>query len=430
MWSGQYTHHCEGWNNYKGLSASDPTFRTRLDEAGYLTQTFGKTDYLSGHHSIRARVTPWTRSANIYRPSYRMPGPRMLAENKVRVHERDWMDVDRSVLWLQERTRSNDGPFWLYLGIRAPHPGFWISQRYLDVIDESGVLLPPDDESDHPVMHYQRVAKNWMHGFSDAVVRQVRRVYFAMIAEVDAMVGQVLAAVEDLGLLESTYLIFSSDHGEMAMEHRQFYKMSMYEPSVRVPLLVAGPGVRQGAQVETPVSLVDIYPTLMDMAGIEHPEGLDGYSLVPELTGQASDHPEWVISEFHGTTCNTGATVLRCGDWKYVAYAGYEPQLFNLKSDPDEVRNLAEIRPDVVKEMDDLLRQIFDYEEVDARAKAYDKQSFRQWRQEQLVASTYWQTMARVYSGWDHLSDDAIWPWTDKDEQLIDSWLAGPSAGG
>jgi arylsulfatase K len=84
MWSGTYTHHCEGWNNYKGLEKGDPTFRTQLDEGGYRTQTFGKTDYLSGQHSIRARVTPWTRAANIQRPSYRMPGPHVLEEDRVR----------------------------------------------------------------------------------------------------------------------------------------------------------------------------------------------------------------------------------------------------------------------------------------------------------------------------------------------------------
>lgn len=77
MWSGQFTHHCEGWNNYKGLEPDTPTFRTRLDAAGYRTQTFGKTDYLSGHHTVRARVSPWTRAANIRRPAYNMHGPKI-----------------------------------------------------------------------------------------------------------------------------------------------------------------------------------------------------------------------------------------------------------------------------------------------------------------------------------------------------------------
>ena len=111
MWSGLYTHVCEGWNNYKGLEEDTPTFRDQLAAGGYLTQTFGKTDYLSGRHTIRARVTPWTRSARIMRPSHRMRAPRILEDNRSRVHERDWQDVDRTIAWLRARAHDDDLPF-------------------------------------------------------------------------------------------------------------------------------------------------------------------------------------------------------------------------------------------------------------------------------------------------------------------------------
>jgi arylsulfatase K len=423
MWSGLYTHHCEGWNNYKGLSPTDPTFRTRLDEAGYLTQTFGKTDILSGQHSIRARVSAWTRSANIERPQYRMGPPRVVEEDNPRLHSGDWTNVDRCAAWLKDVGRSADRPFLLYLGISAPHPAFTTCQRYLDRIDEAGVTVPPADEQDHPVMRYQRIVKNWMHGFSDEMVRQVRRIYFAMCAEVDAMVGALLDALQEQGLADSTYVIFSSDHGENAMEHRQFYKMNLYESSARVPLVIAGPDLEQGAQIETPVSLVDIHPTLMDMAGCDTPPALDGHSLMPEVVGRPSDRPDWALSEYHDTTINTGNFMLRRGDWKYIVYVGYDPQLFHLKDDPDEVRNLAGKHPDVVRQMDDLLRSIVDYRAVDAKVKAYDKRSFRQWRNEMLGGGEYRQTMARIFSGWDNLPDDAVKPWTDEEEVRIGQWL-------
>jgi len=278
-------------------------------------------------------------------------------------------------------------------------------------------------------MPHRRIETNWLYGFSDEMIKTVRRIYFAMISEVDAMVGRVLDAVKELGLLDSTYVIFTSDHGELAMEHRQFYKMSMYEPSVHIPLIVAGPGVRRDVEVEAPVSLVDLYPTLMDMAGLERPGGLDGHSLVPVLVGQPSDRPDWALSEFHDTTAVTGIFMLRRGDWKYIVHVGCEPQLFNLADDPAEVSNLAGLRPDVVKEMDGLLRQIVDYEAVDAKVKEYDRSSFRQWREEQRAAGTYERTMARIYSGWDHLSDDEVQPWTAEDEERIEQWLAGEPKG-
>jgi arylsulfatase A-like enzyme len=115
--------------------------------------------------------------------------------------------------------------------------------------------------------------------------------------------------------------------------------------------------------------------------------------------------------------------MLRQGDWKYVVYVGYEPQLFNLAEDPGELVNLASARPDIVGRMDRLLREIVDCEVVDARVKAYDRRSFAQWRQEKLAEGTYADLMARVYSGWDDLPDDEVQPWTPEDEALIEAWL-------
>lgn len=220
-------------------------------------------------------------------------------------------------------------------------------------------------------MRYQRAVKAWNHGFSPEMVRKVRRIYFAMIAEFDAMLGELLAAVDQPGLRENTCVIVASDHGENAMEHRQWYKMNLYESSARIPLLAAGPGFKKNLVVESPVSLIDIYPTLMDLAGRASPAGLDGHSLLPELAGRRSSRPDWVFSEYHDTTCNTGSFMLRRGPWKYIAYVGCEPMLFDLAGDPDEVRNLAASRPEIVRELDAQLRKIVDYPAVDAKVKAY-----------------------------------------------------------
>ena len=97
MWSGQFTHNCEGWNNYKGLEADTPTFETRLIENGYITKILGKTDYLSGYHTLRARVTPWTRAANIMRPTYNMDSPVIKEGQEKRIHEDDWGTIENGV---------------------------------------------------------------------------------------------------------------------------------------------------------------------------------------------------------------------------------------------------------------------------------------------------------------------------------------------
>ncbi|GAF96453.1 unnamed protein product, partial [marine sediment metagenome] len=151
-----------------------------------------------------------------------MGPPEVLEKKKERVNVPDWNTVDAAVDWLRTEARGYR-PFLLWVGLSAPHPEFRTSRHYLNLIDESRVELPPKDENPHPVLIYQRQNKNWMHGFSHETVRLVRRIYFAMIAELDAMVGRILDAVDQAGVADSTYVIFSSDHGELAMEHRQFY---------------------------------------------------------------------------------------------------------------------------------------------------------------------------------------------------------------
>ena len=423
MFSGQWTHHCRGWNNYKGLEPGTPTFLSRLLEAGYNTASFGKTDYLSGRHTVRARVTPWTRAANIPRPAYSDHSPVVRPGDAQRVHVEDWEDVDASIQWLR-RARGEDRPLMLYLGLRAPHPGFTTSQFYWGRIDGDAVGLPGPDDWRHPSIDYLRTLINWEHGCDDDMVRRTRRVYLAMISEVDAMVGALLAALGELGLTDSTTVLFLSDHGEMAMEHRLVYKMAMFEPSVRVPMIVAGPELPRGQAVDELVSLVDVYPTLMDLAGRPLPDGLDGQSLVPLLHRRRDGRPDWVLSQCHDSGCNTGFFMVRRGRWKYIAYPGYPSQLFDLEADPGELHDLAAARPAVAAEMDGLLRQAVDYEAVDAEVKAYDRECFAAWRRRHKGDGTYDALMAKIYSGWE-VPDERIQPWRPEDEARIERWLAG-----
>lgn len=231
------------------------------------------------------------------------------------------------------------------------------------------VTLPPFEEHLHPVMEYMSETKACLDRFTDEEVRSVRHTYFAMVAEVDEMVGEILNAFDRLDLNENTYVLFGSDHGEMNMEHRQQLKNSMYEASARVPLIVAGPDVVQDRVVDDLVSLVDLYPTFMDMTGLDHPPDLAGTSLMPELQGERADRPDSVLCQYHGNFANTGEFMIRRGSHKYIAYAGYESQLFNVDSDPDEIDNLIEKEPALAEEMDQALRALVDYDAVDAKVK-------------------------------------------------------------
>jgi len=433
MWTGKYPHYYDCWNNHEGLRDHIPTFGTTFQAAGYDTAAIGPLDYAYGKHSIRDRVGSWTRAAHIHRPISRTPVPQVVEDGSH--YGRDWNLAYRAISWMRDAS-AGQRPFMLYLTTGLVHPAFVAERRHMDRIDAGSIDVPPDlrsvTDQDHPVEKYIRITKNCDKQFSEPLVREIRHTYFAMIAALDELVGRVLGALDDLGLRESTYVIFSSDHGEMAGEQNQVLKRTMYESSSHVPLIVRGPGVERGSAFETPVSLVDLYPTLLDMGRIDYaehtdrpdyPETLDGESLMPNLMGDPARTRDWAVCEYHGDRCCTGTTMLRKDNWKYLKYVGYASQLYDLERDPWERHDVAADHADVAGDMEAVLAANFDCDGIDTRAKDYDRRSFQAWRDETVPAGTYEETMARVYSGFDRLCIEDIEPWTRHDEEQIETWL-------
>ncbi|MFW6151606.1 MAG: sulfatase/phosphatase domain-containing protein, partial [Verrucomicrobiota bacterium] len=213
-----------------------------------------------------------------------------------------------------------------------------------------------------------------------------------------------------------TALIFTSDHGDMRMEHGQWLKNCFYEGSARVPLIVAGPGIKKGNRVKQPVSLIDIYPTLMDLAGAVGRDDLSGYSLVPAAHGKRSAHPGVVMSEYHSNFQQTGSFMLRKDDWKYIRYIGYRSQLFNVKADPEEIHDLIDEEPDVAAELDRELENIVDCEAVDAAAKATDAAEFATWKL-RFSGDDYLRGMASVATVWNKDIEKRFAGWVENQGQ-------------
>lgn len=246
-----------------------------------------------------------------------------------------------------------------------------------------------------------------------------------MCAETDAMLGEIILALRQLDLLQKTIVIYTSDHGELAMEHRQFYKMSMYEASAHVPLLIMGPGIKANLQVSNVVSLVDIYPTMLAIAGIPLPQNLSGYSLLPLSSEKFKNehkfknpHPPWILSEFHGCNVNASTYMLRTNQWKYIAYAdgvSVLPQLFDLSSDPDELTNIATTFPEITYSLDQKLRSILNYPKVSASVHQYNKEQFINWKQS--VGQNYSNVIANLRWHQDWQKEPM------KYESAIDQWL-------
>ena len=428
MWSGRYTHHCESWNNHKGLESGMWSLLAELPKTHALG-TFGKLDYLSGGHTQVARLGAWLATSGVNKPVFDKDLSQRFTvsdNEKTRFHDNDWQKVDRAIEFMRKH-KTREKPFFLYVSTGLVHAAFETNRYWLEKIPEEAVDIPPVDDNTHPVMQYQRLTKAWRYGFDDATVRQVRRIYFAMCAEADAMVGAVYDAMQELGLAEKTYFIFSSDHGELALEHQDWYKMSLYEGSVRVPLLLAGPGVDQGLRVPYLVSLIDMCPTIMAMAALPSREGLDGESLLPLASGNTKHNRNSACACFTGVSLNTSAYMLRKDRWKYIAYPGFAPQLFDMQNDPRELIDASKTRQDVVRALDAELRSIVDYEQTHRDLVAYCKEQFRQWRRQarrglyldgsyslQNSPSTdYWQIMGNCFTGYNQDDERTIAKWLE-----------------
>lgn len=412
FWSGQYVHRVQAWNNPGGLPMDAPTFGTHLEDAGYGLHVFGKTDYRIGGHSLKARLTAWLRSANIKRPHNPRPQAVTVQPDTPRLHQKDWLQIDAACQFLKDHT-ENDPPYFCYPSTNVPHPPFRATRHYLDKIHPDAVTLPPYEPDLHPVMDYMSVTKNTHGHFTNEEILAIRRHYFAMVAETDAMLGQVLDTLEATGQLHDTYIIFASDHGEMNMEHRQTLKNALYEASARVPLIVAGPGLQQGVISDELVSLIDLFPTLMDIAGLDQPEGLNGVSLLPLCRGEASGHPGYVFSEYHSNFTNTGIAMWRQGPWKYIRYAGYDPQLFNLDDDPEELTNLAQSHPHIVQDLDTRLESLVDFNHADTQAKRNDRHNYQTWRQSHTPTEIQ-EALTKSHQG----------IWRPEDDKHLESWLS------
>ncbi|MGW1342831.1 sulfatase-like hydrolase/transferase [Kribbella sp. NPDC002412] len=251
-------------------------------------------------------------------------------------------------------------PFLLYVGYMHPHFPLVAPPDFRDLYDPADVELPPTwDEpaaAQHPVISLLR------HGFrndepiSEEQVREATVCYWALISHLDHQVGRLLAAVPD-----DTVVIYTSDHGEMAGHHGIWQKQCFYEPSVRIPLLLRHPSLTP-ARNTAHVSLIDILPTLRDIAGLPADPSLPGHSLLNPV-----DRP--VLSEYHAQGMLDGGYMLKSGRWKYCYYgAAHPPQVFDIETDPHELHDLSADQS-LVDKLDAELRTVLDPDRTDALAK-------------------------------------------------------------
>ena len=349
------------YDNAAEFASDIPTYAHHLRRAGGRTCLSGKMHFVGPDqmHGFEERLTTDIYPADFgWTPDYRRPGERidwwyhnMGSVTGAGVAEiTNQMEYDDEVahharMWLYDAARGHDArPWCLTVSFTHPHDPYVARRRFWNLYADCDHLEPaigpiPYAEQDP---HSRRLLDANDHenfAVTPDDVRRARRAYFANVSYLDEKVGEVLQVLDDTR--QEAVILFVSDHGDMLGARGLWYKMSFYDGSCRVPLMVAAPGMAPG-RVETPVSTIDVCPTLCDLAGVSMEEiapWIAGESLVPLSNGVARAAP--VSMEYAAEGSYAPLVALRQGRWKYTRCELDPEQLFDLSADPHELTNRA-----------------------------------------------------------------------------------------
>ncbi len=402
--TGRYVHQNGCWDNAIAYDGKIPSWMHRMRDAGIEVTAIGKLHFRSseddngfseeivpmhldeGKGAIRNLLRgydaelPCTDGArwNLYAERSGV------GETHYQAYDRDI--TERTIAWLRAHARA-DKPWALYVGYISPHPPFTVPKRLYDLYPEDAMPLPanfrPGERPEHPALRHMRELDGWLDMTDERMLKRVAAGYFGLITHLDEQIGELLRALEAAGLMDRTRVVYTSDHGDLFGAQGIFGKKNLYEGSVGVPLIAAGPGVPQGRTCMQLVSHVDLYPTLLEGVGVaahEEDRALPGISLFPAMAGcEDADRP--AFAEYHAQGSKAGCFMLRQGSDKLIYHVGMPPQYYDLKADPDEARDLASHAgaASKVAALERRLRRICDPAAVDAQAKSDQRRMTERW---------------------------------------------------
>ena len=245
--------------------------------------------------------------------------------------------ADGAIALLERRPKK---PFFLHVNFTAPHDPLIIPPGYEGRYDPAKMPLPENFLPRHPFDHGNLEGRDekllpWPR--TEVEIREEIAAYYAVIDDMDAHIGRILSSLEAIGRYDNTVIIFSSDHGLALGSHGLMGKQNMYEHTIGVPFIVAGPGIPQGKRTAAQIYLRDMYPTTCELAGVTIPESVESKSFVPILAGAATQIHPAVYGYYHNDQ-----RMIRTERWKLIRYPRLDRyQLFDLKSDPAELMDLS-----------------------------------------------------------------------------------------
>lgn len=352
---------CGAWTNQAVLRPELPTIPQTLAEAGYKTCLVGKmhlggsVQFVGFQHRPYGDLTGKTghQWEPLDRPKSNAMRMRTLGAGITEIPEsliQDEIVAQETVAFLREHQHANpEQPWFLCASFSRPHFPLTAPRRHFERYWPNRITEPKvgatGDAYDHPMSVGMR------HGFkaesiSHDEMMRARAAYFACVSYLDEVIGDLLLRLERDGLLENTVIVYTTDHGEMAGEHGVWWKNGWYEGCTRVPFIISLPEQRKresrGYSCPTPVGLVDLFPTLCTLTGVESPDGLDGIDLSKTVRGKANLPERPIFSDALTPRWGEGTEfrMIRWKHYKYVRFRDASPLFFNLKNDPGEQYNL------------------------------------------------------------------------------------------
>lgn len=366
MLSGKLPHSIDAWDNAAEFRAATPTINHYLRRLGYRTTLAGKMHFVGPDqlHGYDERLITDIYPADFaWVPDWKQ-GPRnaptginlravVEAGECLRSLQIDYDDETEHLAnqkLFDLARESTPAPFFLTVSFSHPHSPFtasaehWHRYRHDDIDMPRVGPIPVDQLDVHSRWLYYSHARDRLEA-KEEHVRNARRAYYGMISYVDDKVGRLLGTLRATGLDENTVVVFTSDHGEMLGERGMWYKQTFFESSARVPLMISLPGQRDTHRVEPVVSLVDLFPTFIELAsngkGAPLASPSEGESLLGLMNGEAAGWKDEVICEYSDMGVCAPCRMVRSGKLKYVYTHGHSAQLFDLARDPLELRNIS-----------------------------------------------------------------------------------------
>lgn len=293
-----------------------------------------------------------------------------LAADGTDEEQTDGMVATEAIRLMRE---NRDEPFFIAAGFFRPHTPYVAPKKYFDLYPLDEIRLPyapEDDRDDIPMAAFAHNCPVPHYGLEEPVLREAIQAYYASVSFVDAQVGRLLDTLDDLGLTDNTLVVFWSDHGYHLGEHNGVWqKRTLFEQSSRAPLLFRAPKTAGNGQPSRRiVEFIDIYPTVMDWAGLPLPKHLDGLSLMPLLREPTKKWNDIAVTQIlrpadERLETQVMGCSIRTARWRYTEWADGKSgvELYDHHSDPMEFHNLA-VNPDaasskIIKQLRHELRQ-------------------------------------------------------------------------